>query len=288
MKTSKSNSPEPDPLIVARKSIGNPNTRCQSRRESSGNSRSRLTDRSNSTLAQFFEHAIKKLQHIKVTGHCVYCHQSHSGHSAICEHCLSLIPQFDYHKIEGDLLNRPEIFKLFPKAKFDRLLAITPHQYPLNLWLTQLKYTGSLTYLTHINALITEHLNRLTKVSSSSVVAPDNLVPVPIFIKKWQRRGFNQSYLIAQQLARYFDMTVDNDVIFRVKQNVAQVNQSGAQRRKNLRNNFELNNGIDLRGQSIWLVDDVITTGSTLNEISRLLKAAGVKQITAYALTISL
>lgn len=277
MKTSRSNLPDNKIRVEALQSIGNVRSLTKS-----------SIFWSNGNFARFCDQFLYKLQHIQITRNCIFCHQNHSGHSAICEYCLSLIPQFDYHKIDGDLLNRPEIFKLFPKVKFDRLLAITPHQYPLSIWLTQLKYQGSFDYLTHINALITEHLKRLAKVSKSPTVAPDYLVPVPIYIKKWQQRGFNQSYLIAQQLARYFDMPVDNDVIFRVKQNVAQVNQTGAQRRKNLRHNFELNYGVDLRGKSIWLIDDVITTGSTLNEISRLLKAAGAKTITAYALTISL
>ncbi len=105
--------------------------------------------------------------------------------------------------------------------------------------------------------------------------APDLVVPVPLHLKRLKERGFNQSGLLAGEFARKLGVPVSFDNIIRKNRTEPQTRLNRRERLKNVKGAFELSGAKSVRGRRILLVDDVITTGTTLSECARTLKRKG-------------
>ena len=108
----------------------------------------------------------------------------------------------------------------------------------------------------------------------------DLVVPVPLHPAKQRERGFNQAALLAQTLSSRMLVPV-RPVLERIRYTKTQTAFDRAERMQNLRDAFRLRAGADVRGLQVLLVDDVLTTGSTLNECARVLKRAGASVVYA-------
>jgi ComF family protein len=111
---------------------------------------------------------------------------------------------------------------------------------------------------------------------------PVLLVPVPLHRSKRRQRGFNQSELLAAMALRHMDrsrFTVHAGNLRRVRATVSQTGLTRHQRRENVRGAFVVAAPERVRDRSVIVVDDVYTTGTTLNECARVLRAAGAKHV---------
>ncbi len=113
----------------------------------------------------------------------------------------------------------------------------------------------------------------------------DLIIPVPLHRKRLRWRGFNQSLLLARQVARAYGLPVDPFVLQRHKETPPQTRLTEEERRRNVRRAFSISRQSAIAGKSLLLVDDVYTSGATVNECSRVLKQAGAKEI--YVLTLA-
>jgi ComF family protein len=113
----------------------------------------------------------------------------------------------------------------------------------------------------------------------------DLIVPVPLHVKRLRWRGFNQSYLLARQVSRVSGVPVDPFLLQRQRETAAQTQLPEDERRRNVRGVFALHPEKSVKGQTILLVDDVYTSGATVNECSRTLKSGGAKEV--YVLTLA-
>lgn len=105
----------------------------------------------------------------------------------------------------------------------------------------------------------------------------DMIVPVPLFWWKNFRRGYNQAALLSEIISQECNIQVNN-IIKRIENTKSQTKLGEQARRKNVFNAFALkSNGI--KDKTVLLVDDVITTGATINECARVLKDAGAKDV---------
>ena len=114
---------------------------------------------------------------------------------------------------------------------------------------------------------------------------PDLLIPVPIHKLRLLNRRYNQSALLVKYLAQKSGLKADYFSLIRQQNTIPQINLSGEARRHNLHHAFCAALPQNLQGKSVVLIDDVETTGSTLNECAKVLKKAGVTKI--YALTLA-
>ncbi len=105
------------------------------------------------------------------------------------------------------------------------------------------------------------------------------LIPVPLSKKRLKWRGFNQSEEIGKELSEFLEIPLINDVLFKTKEALPQIELDDEAREENVKGAFLLKNKEKIKGRKILLVDDVYTTGSTLEESARLLKAAGAKEV---------
>jgi competence protein ComFC len=108
----------------------------------------------------------------------------------------------------------------------------------------------------------------------------DVIVPVPLHPAKRRERGFNQAALLARSLSRRTGVPL-RDMLERVRFTRTQTAFDRAERMENLHNAFRLRRRRDVRGLRVLLVDDVLTTGSTLSECARVLKEAGASCVYA-------
>ena len=117
------------------------------------------------------------------------------------------------------------------------------------------------------------------------LMLPEVIIPVPLYhFRQWQR-GYNQADLLTRQLSRWLNIPNANQVVKRVKHTHTQRGLTAKDRRHNLKNAFALTvEKKDFPYRRVALVDDVITTGSTLNEISKLLRKLGVEEIQVWGL----
>ena len=107
---------------------------------------------------------------------------------------------------------------------------------------------------------------------------PDVLVPVPLHPKRLQQRGFNQSREIAKRISDKEKIRMLPRALSRVKDTDSQVGLSREQRKRNLADAIEVNTR-ELRGEKVLLVDDIYTTGSTIEACADVLNSAGVKRV---------
>ena len=110
------------------------------------------------------------------------------------------------------------------------------------------------------------------------------LIPVPLDKVKLKQRGYNQSEELAKELSKILQVPMLSDSLIKVKSTAPQMELSKQDREKNLENAFAIKNPAELTGKKIFLVDDVYTTGSTMNECAKILKDSGVKNVWGIAI----
>jgi len=107
----------------------------------------------------------------------------------------------------------------------------------------------------------------------------DVLIPVPLHKERLRERGFNQALLLVKELSRRTGIPYRRRVLRKKRPTVPQVKLSGVEREKGVRGTFHIIVREEVEGKSILLVDDVYTTGATVNECTRVLLAGGAKRV---------
>lgn len=115
-------------------------------------------------------------------------------------------------------------------------------------------------------------------------VQPDALIPVPLHRKRQIKRGYNQAKLIADVIGRYMNIPVYDNLVYRVKNTLPLKKQNPKERQNNLKKAFIIRQN-DVKLDTIIIVDDIYTTGSTVDEVADVLKKHGVKKI--YVITLA-
>jgi ComF family protein len=110
---------------------------------------------------------------------------------------------------------------------------------------------------------------------------PDALVPMPIHPERRRVRGFNQARLIADRVGRLFDLPVHGAAVVRSGSSESQSGLSAIDRRKSLKNAFEVRHALP---QHVAIVDDVMTTGSSADALARTLKRSGAQRVSVWVL----
>ncbi len=113
------------------------------------------------------------------------------------------------------------------------------------------------------------------------VAAIDTVVPVPLHPARLRARTYNQSELLAHELARRLPAACQADLLDRVRNTPSQTRLGAAARRANIQDAFAVRDPGWVRGRTLLLIDDVMTTGATLHEAARVLKRAGAWQVWA-------
>ena len=113
----------------------------------------------------------------------------------------------------------------------------------------------------------------------------DAIAAVPLHPRRLRWRGFNQSVLLAKQISRMYDIPLDLFTLYRSVETSPQTQLSEDERRRNVRGVFALAAGKSVKGKNLLLVDDVYTSGATVNECSRVLMRGGAKGV--YVLTLA-
>ena len=160
---------------------------------------------------------------------------------------------------------------------FERAWTLFPYLPPLRDAICSFKYRGKLTLTRPLAQLM---LNALPQGLDTDVI-----IPVPLHPARLRTREFNQSLLLADQLGRHLFRPVSAANLVRTTATDPQTALSRQARLRNLRNAFTIRRPHDLAGKRILLVDDVFTTGTTVNECAKTLRKAGSGQV--FALTLA-
>ena len=160
---------------------------------------------------------------------------------------------------------------------------------PLEATLFGLRYEGAARELIHkfkfcgrenlavsIAHLLCARLHRSVEMDSIDMV-----VPVPLHFTRLYSRGYNQSYLLAREVASVFSLPLDAAAIFRRRKTEAQWSQTRAERFKNMKNAFGIRKASTISGKRLLLVDDIMTTGATMFEAAKHLKKSGAAAVVA-------
>ena len=113
----------------------------------------------------------------------------------------------------------------------------------------------------------------------------DLIIPVPIHVTRLKERGYNQSELLAKDLGEIINLPVDSESLVKIKKTKNQAELDFKQRHTNLEKAFKVTNKKQIKDKNILLIDDVYTTGSTIDECTKELTKAGAKSV--YALTVA-
>ncbi|MDD6811969.1 MAG: ComF family protein [Lachnospiraceae bacterium] len=121
---------------------------------------------------------------------------------------------------------------------------------------------------------------RMAKLLGSRILAikPDALVPVPIHSSKKRKRGYNQAEVLAEELGTRLGIPVKKNLIKRVKKTVPMKDLSAQERQNNLKKAFKICHN-DVKLDTIVIIDDIYTTGSTVDAVAKEFRQAGVKHI---------
>ncbi len=202
---------------------------------------------------------------------CLLCGAA-SAATLLCDDCANALPALSAPRCPVCALPVPggEICGTCLKTSpaYDATLAAWRYAFPLDKLIQALKYQHRLA------------LGRLFAAQTLAGPRPagDLLIPLPLSPARLRSRGFNQAVEIARPLARALKLPLSLDDCLRVRDTVTQTSLPWKERRRNVKDAFECR--IDLSGKSVIVIDDVMTTGATLDEFARTLKRHGAVKVT--------
>lgn len=163
---------------------------------------------------------------------------------------------------------------------WQRLVSVSDYTPPLSLLVHQLKFTRRSEIAAALARLLLQEV--LMARRSTGLQLPDRIVSVPLWPRRHWHRGFNQSDLLCQPLARWLGCAWNSQTITRVRATAVQHHLSARLRKRNLKNAFRLE--LPVRDLHMVIVDDVVTTGSTVAEIAQLLLRNGAATVQVWCL----
>ncbi|MGA9334247.1 MAG: ComF family protein [Rudaea sp.] len=152
------------------------------------------------------------------------------------------------------------------------------YAHPLDMLMIRLKFGRSLAAGRVLSQVWIDAMHESPPASM-----PQALVPVPLHNTRLRERGYNQALELARPLANEFDIALCHNALARVRSTPAQANLDAKTRRRNMRGAFAVAEAAKLPSH-VAVVDDVMTTGTTLRECARTLRRAGIERIDAWAL----
>ena len=156
--------------------------------------------------------------------------------------------------------------------KYDYVVSALDYIAPIDFLVADLKYSHNLAAARTLAASLVPRLEQEPY--------PDIVLPMPIAASRLGERGFNQAAEIARHACAEFGLRLSPDVAQRVSARASQTSLPWADRARNVRGAFRCQ--ADLAGQTVAVVDDVITTGATLNELAKVLKRAGAETVVGW------
>ncbi|HJU63782.1 MAG TPA: ComF family protein [Candidatus Binatia bacterium] len=191
----------------------------------------------------------------------------------LCNLCGQPFPDApgDDHRCAGCLTRTPYFVRARAWACYPRE-EIAEH--PLRQVLQKFKYGRKVSLGKPLGRLMAHGCQEFLEASSI-----DLIIPVPLHPKRLRWRGFNQSLLLARQVSRMREVPVDPFLLYRSRETPPQTQLTEEERRKNVRGAFALDAAKPLKGKSVLVVDDVYTSGATVNECSRVLVRGGAKAV---------
>ncbi|MFI5153144.1 MAG: ComF family protein [Chitinophagales bacterium] len=224
----------------------------------------------------------RSFSHLFFPGQCLGCGSDLTGHNQmICLHCLNELPPTDFQFYP----NNP-VEKIFWGRS--RIIAASCHYYfdkdsVLQHLLHQFKYKGKKQLGIYFGRILGKALK-----DSGRFKNLDALVPIPLFASREKKRGYNQAALLCDGMAEVMDLPVLPYVLKRKTASETQTAKDRISRWQNMKGRFQISDPALLENKHVLLVDDVITTGSTLDACANeLLRAEGIRiSIAALAYTI--
>lgn len=184
--------------------------------------------------------------------------------AAHCLRCAQPFPKASSSHLCGACLLRPPGFSIAHAAGL--------YQGGTKEAIHKLKYRNQLPLAQPLGRMLADTVT--TRMAS---FAPDFIVPVPLHIKRLRQRGYNQALEISRPLSRQLQVPINTMILQRIRNTPQQQGLTAEDRRKNLRHAFAL--GAEASSLRILLVDDVMTTGETLRECSRLLISGSAAEV---------
>jgi ComF family protein len=204
----------------------------------------------NSGSADFCFSCRKTLPYLS-SSHCIVCAVAVTG-AGTCGACLAKPPAFD------------------------RTVAAFEYAFPIDALLQSLKYRSNLAMARVLADLLSARITSSLKPAE----LPDCIMPMPLHDARLRERGFNQALEIARSISKSTRIPLLADVCQRIRDTPSQTQLPWKEREKNIRGAFACE--ADFSGKHVAILDDVMTTGSSLNELSKLLHKRGAAQVSAW------
>lgn len=221
---------------------------------------------------------------------CLGCDQSNPEGSALCEKCLKAIPINSgwFCPICQRRLPTPKNF-CHPAAGFVLAAAAPFANEAIKETIYLLKYGKIENAAEDLTFLIDKYLEKIRKEMTSWLLSETILLPIPLHYKKEKKRGFNQSWLLAQAATKILstqnlkkNFSVEQKILERTKNTSSQTQcKDYNQREKNIEGSFVIKNPEKIKNKAIIIIDDVFTSGATMREAVKVIKQAGGKKIMA-------
>lgn len=197
---------------------------------------------------------------------CPACHADLPWLTHACRRCALALPAQGNSRLCPACLSHP--------PPLDRCQALFSYQPPVDQWIHALKFNRDLATARLLGQL-------LAAQPLAGIPAAASVLPVPLHPGRLRQRGYNQALEIARPLLRH-GWPLNRCDCRRTKPTQAQSGLPAGDRQRNIRGAFSVRS--NLEGQTILLVDDVMTTGATLNELARALKDAGAREVVAWVI----
>lgn len=222
---------------------------------------------------------------LTVPGLCWLCRMPLAlGHWGICSVCaqsvrcrVCLCPQCGLPATHATL---PCGRCLQKSPPWQRLVTVSDYAPPLSSLIHQLKFSRRCEIAVALSRLLLQEV--LLARRATGLRLPDRIVSVPLWQRRHWHRGFNQSDLLCRPLAHWLGCAWGSQSVTRVRATATQHHLSARLRKRNLKNAFRLE--LPVRGLHMVIVDDVVTTGSTVAEIAQLLLRNGAATVQVWCL----
>ena len=223
------------------------------------------------SIAADLKNAMRGAANALLPQDCFLC-AAPAGDELLCAPCSASLPRLTAERCPLCALPTPgaavcgACLKQMPH--FDATQAVFRYEFPADHLIQSLKYAHRLASADFLGRALAQ---------LAIPFRPDLILPVPLAPARLAERGFNQALEIARPLSRALGVPLEISHVHRRRDTAPQASLPWKERRKNIRHAFECD--IDLAGKTVLVVDDVMTTGATLDELARTLKAHGAARV---------